>query len=208
MQRMITNLLKHHNTPKAGYVALGGIDIMGLEAHTLRQVIMVLDRPNAIEMTIRDFLELSAVRQQPEQILEVIDIVGLGPTVAQLPLGLDTPIAMTGWPLDITETMKLKLASAIIAQPKVLVLNELFDMMTEQQLLRSLDTLQQRSTCTVIYFSNRNAQLNFDAYLYLRPDEQTLYPSFETMLAAEGAEALGIEKLPGQSATDGTSADG
>lgn len=195
MQRMITNLLKHHSSPNAGYVALGGIDIMGLEAHTLRQVIMVLDRPNAIEMTIRDFLELSAVEDQPKRILEVIEIVGLGPTVAQLQQGLDTPIAMTGWPLDITETMKLKLASAIIAQPRVLVLNELFDMMTEQHLLRSLDYLQQQCACTVVYFSNRNAQLKFDAYLFLRPEQQTLYPSFDAMLAAEGPVALGMEVL-------------
>ena len=168
---------------------------MGLEAHTLRQVVMVLDRPNAIEMTIRNFLELSAAQEKPEQLLEVIEIVGLAPTLAQLPLGLDTQIAMTGWPLDITETMKLKLASAIIAQPRVLVLNELFDMMTEQQLLRSFDALQNRCTCTVIYFSNRNAQLNFDSYLYLRPKLQTLYPSFDAMLASEGSAAMGMDEV-------------
>lgn len=192
VQRVVCNLLKHHTTPDSGYVVLGGIDIMGLEAHTLRQVVMVLNRPNAIEMTIREFLELSAVDSHPERLLEVIEVVGLGATVAGLRRGLDTPIAMTGWPLDIIETMKLKLASAIIAQPRVLVLNELFDMMTEGQLRRSLDILQAQCECTVIYFSNRNARLNFDSFLYMRTDRQTIYPSFEEMLAAEGATALGM----------------
>ncbi|MEM8769837.1 MAG: ABC transporter ATP-binding protein, partial [Pseudomonadota bacterium] len=59
MQRELTNFLKRHDRPASGFVTLGGQDIMGITAHELRQHIIVLDRPNAIEMTIREYLKLS-----------------------------------------------------------------------------------------------------------------------------------------------------
>jgi len=55
--REATNFLKRHVRPASGYVALGGQDIMGIQAHELRQHIIVVDRPSAIEMTIREFGE-------------------------------------------------------------------------------------------------------------------------------------------------------
>jgi len=181
IQREVTNFLKRMARPKSGYVALGGQDIMGIAAHELRQKIMVLTRPNAIEMSIREYLQLSGDGASAREILEALRTVGLDQPIAQLEEGLDTRIASTGWPLTITETMQLKLASALIAKPKVLVLGALFDTMTGKTLLRSLDALEAGSETTIIYFSARPRELGFTHYLYLGYDEQRVLDSFEAL---------------------------
>ena len=183
IQREVTNFLKRHIKPASGFVALGGNDIAGVQAHCLRQEIIVLDRPNAIEMPIRDYLKLSGENATAQRILEAIRTVGLEPAITQLEDGLDTRISATGWPLTITETMQLKLAAALIAQPRVLVLGQLFDTMTSALLERSMDLLQGEAQTTIIYFSSRPRDLGFDTYLYLGYDEQPLYHSYEELCA-------------------------
>jgi putative ABC transport system ATP-binding protein len=191
VQREMTNFLKRHVRPSSGFIALGRQDIMGIPAHRLRQEVIVLDRPNAIEMTLREYLNLSAAGASSARILNTIRTVGLEPAITQLDDGLDTRIAATGWPLTITETMQLKLAAAIIARPRVLVLSQLFDTMTDENLRDSLDQLQQENETTVLYFSSRPRDIGFDHYLALGYREQVLYDSFEELCRHAGGEPCG-----------------
>ncbi|MEM8682218.1 MAG: ABC transporter ATP-binding protein [Pseudomonadota bacterium] len=188
VQRELTNFLKRHINPASGYVTLGGHDIMAIPVHELRQHIIVLDRPNAIEMTIREYLELSADDAYHGRIMEVIDLVGLGNAISQFDKGLDTRIAATGWPFTITESMQLKLAAAIIANPVVLVLGQLFDAIPDDALMRSFAALQEDKRTTVIYFSARPRDLDFDQYLFLGHEEQELHKDYDAFCRASGSE--------------------
>ncbi len=181
VQREVTNFLKRHIRPSGGYVTLGGNDIMDIPAHELRQQIIVLDRPNTVEMTIREYLHLSGDGASSARILSALNTVGLNAAISRLEEGLDTRVAATGWPLTITETMQLKLAAAIIAQPRVLVLGQLFDTMTDASLRRSLDVLQEETLTTVLYFSSRPRELGFGHYLYLGYREQQLFASLDAL---------------------------
>lgn len=181
VQREVTNFLKRHIRPSGGYVTLGGNDIMDIPAHELRQQVIVLDRPNTVEMTIREYLHLSGDGASSARILSALNTVGLNAAVSRLEEGLDTRVAATGWPLTITETMQLKLAAAIIAQPRVLVLGQLFDTMTDESLRRSLDVLQEETLTTVLYFSSRPRELGFDHYLYLGYREQQVFASLDAL---------------------------
>jgi hypothetical protein len=90
--------------------------------------------------------------------------------------------------LTISETMQLKLAAAIIAEPRVLVLNQLFDTMPDDVLRRALDKLQANCNCTVIYFTDRHRALGFDAYLYLGNTRQRVFDSFDALIGGAALE--------------------
>ncbi len=200
VQREVTNFLKRHIRPSGGYVTLGGNDIMDIPVHELRQQIIVLDRPNTVEMTIREYLHLSGDGASSARILAALDTVGLNAAISRLEEGLDTRVAATGWPLTITETMQLKLAAAMIAKPRVLVLGQLFDTMTDDCLRRSLDVLQEETPTTVLYFSSRPRELGFDHYLYLGYREQQLFGSLgelEKRLAGTDDRRQGAAGMPG-----------
>jgi putative ABC transport system ATP-binding protein len=181
VQRVFTNFLKGHESPRGGYITLGGLDLQGIPPHTLRQQLIVLDRPNIIEMTIREFLRLSDHGADPGALFAALDAVGLQSTIAELDHGLDTRIASTGWPLSIAETMQLKLASAILARPRVLVLNQLYDVLPVDCLLRSFELLRRTTDgkATVIFFSNRDTDLQFDTWLKLSANRQVVFDTAE-----------------------------
>jgi putative ABC transport system ATP-binding protein len=195
VQRMFTNFLKRHEAPSSGYAALGGQDFDAYQTHQLRQEIIVLDRPNAVESTIREYLSFSSRDDAAEESLDALQVVGLEPVIGRLAQGLDTRIAATGWPLSMVETMQLKLAAAIIARPRVLVLSKIFDVMEEGYLLASLDRLQQAADTTVICFSNRHSDLRFDRFLFLGPDRQTVFDSYDELCRAAELPQRGLEPV-------------
>jgi putative ABC transport system ATP-binding protein len=190
VQREAINLLKRHAKPESGYISLGGVDIMGVQPHNLRQKVIYLARPTIVDLTIREYLDLSGDEDSNPRDLEVLEAVGLTDEVARLEDGLDTRLSTNGWPLTISETMQLKLAATIIAEPRVLVLNQLFDTMPDRVLRRALDMLQAKCSCTVIYFTNRYHELGFDAYLYLGSKRQPVYDSFEALSRDNGFDVL------------------
>jgi len=181
VQRLLTHFLRRHAEAGKGYVTLGGVDIQDIGLRTLRKEVIILDRPTFSGMTIREYLDLAGSRHSSARDLEVLRLVGLERSITQLRDGLDTRLSPTGWPLSITECMQLKLAASIIAQPRVLVLTQLFDVLSEAVLRRSLDRLQEGSTTTVIYFTGRQRDLAFDSYLYLGQTRQRVGESFEAI---------------------------
>ena len=154
-----------------------------------------------MESTIREYLYFSMRDGTQEDVLGVLATVGLESVVAQLSDGLDTRIAATGWPLSIRETMQLKLAAAIIARPRVLVLGQIFDMMPDEDILASLDRLQRESETTVICFSNRHSDLRFDRFLHLGRDQQRLFDSYAGLCEAAGLAYQALQPVPAASPT-------
>ena len=179
VQRLFTNLLKMHVLPEGGYATLGGIDLKDIEAHHLRKNVHVLDRPTTVEMTIREYLALSCRETASQRMISAVETVGLGETIATFDKGLDTPLAATGFPLSSVELQQLKLANALLEQPRILVLSKLFDLLDEENLSRAINELRTQAYSTVIYFSNRRIDLGFDRFLYLEAQRQRYFDSFD-----------------------------
>jgi putative ABC transport system ATP-binding protein len=118
--------------------------------------------------------------------------VGLEKTIEQLEGGLDARLSATGWPLSISEVMHLKLAAAILARPRVLILNELFDVMPAENMLMSLDLLRSLGGTTVVYFSNKRSDLHFNSFLYLAHDGQQMFESYEDFCVATGKPVVAM----------------
>ena len=178
LQRMFTNVLKLYELPGTGYTTLGGTDIKDIEAHHLRMAVYVLDRPSFVPMTIRQYLSLSCPTGESWRMLDALKAVGLAGVLPGLPQGLDTKIAATGYPLSTVELLKLKLASAILARPRVLVLTRLFDLIEPEHLASALAALRAQAYTTVIYFSHRDAALGCDRFLHIEAREQRWFDSF------------------------------
>ena len=184
VQRLFNNLLKMHVLPEGGYATLGGIDLKDIEAHHLRKNVHVLDRPTFVEMTIREYLALSCRETASRRMVAALETVGLADTIATFDKGLDTPIASTGYPLSSVELQQLKLANALLEQPRILVLSRLFDLLDEEPLQRAISELREQAYSTVIYFSNRRRDLGFDRFLFLEAQQQRYFDNFDDFCRA------------------------
>lgn len=171
MERLFAHLLKRHVRPDGGITLLGGVDITAVDILELRSDVIVLDRPNIVETTIIEYLNLSNASGDPADVVAALKLVGLFDRAAMLPEGLQTPLSSTGWPLSLPKTMQLKLAAALLSRPRILVLSPLLDMVSlhrMQAVFRHLAT----SRTTVIYFTNRPEDVTLDAFLWLGREEQ------------------------------------
>lgn len=178
LQRLFTNLLKLYEFPATGYTTLGGTDLTEIEAHHLRRAVYVLDRPSFVPMTVREYLDLSCDAGDSWRIIDALETVGLAATIAGFEKGLDTKIAATGYPLSTAELLMLKLASALLAKPKILILTRLFDLVGEESLRRTFAALREETSTTVMYFSDRASDLGCDHFLHMRADRQTMFEDF------------------------------
>jgi putative ABC transport system ATP-binding protein len=196
VQRLFTNLLKMHQLPEAGFATLGGIDFRDIEAHNLRKDVHVLDRPSFVGMTVREYLALSCPESAPKRMVSALETVGLIETISTFEQGLDTPIAATGWPLSSVELQQLKLANALLEQPRILVLSKLFDLLDEDNLAAAVNELREQAYSTVIYFSNRRIDLGFDSFLYLEAHQQRYFDNFEDFCLAVNSKRPRMPRGP------------
>lgn len=170
VERCLATLLKRLDVPQNGFVSVGGADLGTFDMYRLRSDVIVLDRPTIVEMSVREYLGLSAPGR-PEAMIEALELVGLDRRIGSLDGGLDAILSGSGWPLSVGETMALKLAGAVLARPRVLMLSPLYDMIPPARLDRVLGALREHGT-TVLQFTERPDGLHRDSWLWIGKEAQ------------------------------------
>lgn len=171
-QVQLFDALKSYDMPSDGRILIAGESIVDYHTHHLRDRIIILDRPTIIECSIREYLKMDAPHATTVQIDAALELVELGNVIAALPDKKDTQMLAHGGPLTTAQTLRLKLASAILAQPHVLILNECFDMISYQRRVRIMERLCEKPDMTFLYCSNLRDMKCFDKYLILHRDQQ------------------------------------
>ncbi len=201
MERKVANLLKRQVRPQTGIITIGDVDIASLDVLLLRSEITVLDRPNIVEVTIEDYLNLAAPDADAAELIAALRLVGLEDRIAMLPDGLQTKMSFTGYPLSVAKTMQVKLAAAVLSRPKVLVLSPLFDTVPVRWLNQVFAHLT-GPDITLLYFTNRPEAVDLDGFLWLGSTTQGL-PTDRA-----GFEALRTTDYPGFAGSAAAAPDG
>lgn len=173
------DLIKAYRAPDRGQILLGGQDITELNPQSFRDKISLLDEPFVLETTIREYLKVAKPDATKVQIADVLSILDLDETIDELPDGLDTLMINSGYPLSASETVRVKLAAALLSEPRVLILTELFDIIGYKIRHKIMRYLVTQKDMTVLYFTNRRDIDYFDTYLYLDWGEDSFHPSIE-----------------------------
>jgi putative ABC transport system ATP-binding protein len=186
LQDMVLCAVKRYCEPQRGSLLIGGTNVLDYDKHQLRDAIAVLDRPTIIETTIREYLLISNPDATLSQMNEALAMAELDGRIQSLPQGLDTSLTVTGNPLTVSETLRLKLAAVWLRKPHVLVVNEFFDTISYPRRKRIFERLCTLSDMTLLYFSNREDLDMFDDYLFIDEKEQRYLGSAEALREYEG----------------------
>jgi putative ABC transport system ATP-binding protein len=73
------------------------------------------------------------------------------------------------------QAIRLKLATALLARPKVLVLGDIVDSVQRQLVLSVLSLLKEQGT-TVLYYSNSHDLSSFSHTMEINSDSQVIEP--------------------------------
>ena len=172
IQRSVLGTLRGHGQPLAGRISLDGVSLSDLDIDELRHSIQGIDRTPILSCSIREYLILQAPEADAEAMMQALKSVSLDRLVTGFSQGLDTQLAPNGMPLQGAEMLLLKLAGALLAQPAILVLNQLFDQITpavREDVLRVLSA----QDFMVVYFSSLPATPPFSRQVDLMAQEVT-----------------------------------
>jgi ATP-binding cassette subfamily B protein len=176
----------------AGCVRVGGHDVKTLTMASLgRQVGMVLQEPFLFSGSVLDNIRYAVPGATREAAIAAAKAVRAHHFISALPQGYDTPLGQRGRNLSVGQRQLLSFARALLADPKILILDEAtanIDSHTEQQIQQALAVLRKGRTTIVI--AHRLATVrDADSIVVLQAGAIVERGTHEELLAAQGLYA-------------------
>jgi ABC-type multidrug transport system fused ATPase/permease subunit len=137
-----------------GTVTVDGYDIRSVTQESLRRQISIVPQdPILFTGTIEENIRYGKISATHDEIIEVAKTVGAHSFISRLEKGYDTPVGQRGASLSAGQRQLVCLARAVIADPRILILDEAtsnVDTHTERIMQRALRKLTQGRTCLTI----------------------------------------------------------
>ena len=150
----LANLICRFYEPTSGSVLIDGKDARERSQLWLHSAIgCVLQTPHLFSGTVRDNLLYGNPEATDEQILQTLRLVSAESVVNRLEKGLDTDVGEGGDLLSTGEKQLISFARAILADPKILILDEAtasVDTITEHKIQSAIETVIRNRTSVVI----------------------------------------------------------
>jgi ATP-binding cassette subfamily B protein len=150
----LVNLLSRFYDVRTGHISVDGTDIRDLKVDDLRTSMgVVLQEPFFFATTIRENLLYARPDATEEQMVAAAKTANAHYFVSRLPHGYDTVLSERGNNLSQGERQLLGIARAILADPRILILDEAtssVDSLTESHIQEGLIRLMKGRTSFII----------------------------------------------------------
>ena len=150
----LVNLVCRFYEPTQGQLLIDGRDARERSQLWLHSAIgYVLQTPHLFSGTVRENLLMGNPNATEEQIMEAIHMVSADEVIAHLENGLDTDVGEGGDLLSTGEKQLISFARAILADPRILILDEAtasVDTMTEAKIQAAMESVTAGRTSLMI----------------------------------------------------------
>ena len=150
----IVKLLSRFHDPTDGCVLVDGIDLRTVTQHSLRkQMGMVLQDPFLFNGTVKENILFGRLNATEDDVISAAQAVGAHDFILNLKNGYNTSVQEGGVLLSVGQRQLISFARALLANPRILILDEAtssVDIQTEQVIQRALAKLLKGRTSFVI----------------------------------------------------------
>ncbi|MBQ9402279.1 MAG: ABC transporter ATP-binding protein [Clostridia bacterium] len=185
----LVNLVCRFFEPTSGRVLIDGRDARERSQLWLHSAIgYVLQVPHLFSGTIRENLLYGNPNATEEEIARALELVSADEVVARMEKGIDTDVGEGGDLLSTGEKQLISFARAILADPRILVLDEAtasVDTLTEQKIQSAIDTVIRGRTSIVIAHRLSTVR-NADLILVVNDGKIVEQGTHRDLLAAKG----------------------
>ena len=148
------NLLYRFYDPVDGKVTVDGLDLRNLDLKSYRhQMAIVLQDPFLFAGTVKENIKYGNLNASDKKVVEVAKAVGAHDFIMKLPDGYETEVRERGSRLSQGQRQLISLARALIADPKILIMDEAtssIDAYTEIIIKQAMEKVLQDRTSIVI----------------------------------------------------------
>ena len=150
----IVKLLTRFHDPTAGAVLVDGVDLRTVTQSSLRkQMGMVLQDPFLFNGSVKENILFGRLDASDEDVIAAAKSVGAHDFIMRLKNGYETSVEEGGATLSVGQRQLISFARALLADPRILILDEAtssVDTQTEQIIQKALTTLLKGRTSFVI----------------------------------------------------------
>ncbi|MGH7023007.1 MAG: ABC transporter ATP-binding protein [Caulobacteraceae bacterium] len=150
----IASLVHRFYDVNEGAVRVGGLDVRDVTLESLGAFVgMVLQEPFLFYGTIDENIRYNTATATREDVIAAAKAVAAHEFIMRLPDGYDTQLGQRGRNLSVGQRQLLSFARALVADPRILILDEAtanIDSFTEQAIQKALKVLFAGRTCLVI----------------------------------------------------------
>ncbi|WP_146459489.1 ABC transporter ATP-binding protein [Rubripirellula tenax] len=150
----LTNLIARFYDPTAGSISLDGRDLRDIELSSYRSLLGIVEQDVFLfDGTIRENIAYARRRSTHDEVIAAATAAAADEFICKMPDGYDTVIGERGVKLSGGQRQRLAIARAILADPKILILDEAtsnLDSESERMIQNSLAELLKDRTAFVI----------------------------------------------------------
>lgn len=158
-QEILINLIKSYEKCDSGEVLINKTNINKINPEILHGRISTINNSPFIEDNLREYLTLN-LKQCDRNLEQLLEDLGVLSFMKRNKLDLDSRIIASGWPFLDNERIIIKVAKAILEDPKIIIINEIFD--------------------TVKY-----KDITFDKYCYINADSISEFKNIDGLIDCE-----------------------
>lgn len=148
------NLLYRFYDPRKGAVKVDGYDLRDIKLGSLRgQMAVVLQDNFLFSGSIMENIRYGNLDASDEEIIEVAQTVGAHDFIMKLPEGYETDVRERGGRLSVGQRQLISLARALMADPRILIMDEAtssIDAYTELIIQKALERVFRNRTSIII----------------------------------------------------------
>ena len=148
------NLLYRFYDPRKGAVKVDGHDLRDIKLGTLRRQMAVVLQDNFLfSGSIMENIRYGNLEASDEEIIEVAQTVGAHDFIMKLPEGYETDVRERGGRLSVGQRQLISLARALMADPRILIMDEAtssIDAYTELIIQKALERVFRNRTSIII----------------------------------------------------------
>ena len=138
---MLLQMIWGLRRPTRGTIRVDGRDLREVSLESLRRTVAHIDRVELFEGTVRENIHLARPFVSDEDLRHAIRCMDLFDGLRHLPEGVDTQLYFDGRPLSTGQRARVQVARAIASRPRLLVVSDVFQDLSEVDRRKVLDVL-------------------------------------------------------------------